>query len=261
MKVGTIGYNYSHDSNFEINRPYGNGCFLFLIIKTPAIFTVNNKIYNVKEQSFIIFTPEMPCNYHASEKIYTDDWIYFSADENDKKHFEEMGITLNEPIYLGNIEELSQIVHIMAYELYTKDNYCEEIVSDYFEILVMKLSRLIRTKSAVSSHSFMKKNHRMTELRTRIITEPERIGSIDELADEMGMSRSGFGHLYKKMFGVSVMEDIINGKMERAKSLLSSTNLTVCEVADRCGYINEYSFMKQFKKKCGKTPTEYRQMI
>ena len=63
------------------------------------------------------------------------------------------------------------------------------------------------------------------------------------------------------MFGVSVMTDVINGRYDRAKRLLSSTNLTVKQIAERCGYVSEYNFMRQFKSKCGKTPTEYRKCI
>lgn len=101
----------------------------------------------------------------------------------------------------------------------------------------------------------------MTQLRTVIHTEPERVMSIDEMAGSVNMSRSGFQHLYKKMFGVSVISDVINGRLERAKRLLSSTDLTVSEIASKCGYATEYNFMRQFKSRTGKTPTEYRRQI
>lgn len=94
-----------------------------------------------------------------------------------------------------------------------------------------------------------------------IHTEPERVMSIDEMAAAVNMSRSGFQHLYKKMFGISVINDVINGRLERAKRLLSSTDLTVAEIASKCGYATEYNFMRQFKSRTGKTPTEYRKQI
>ena len=75
------------------------------------------------------------------------------------------------------------------------------------------------------------------------------------------MSRSGFQHLYKKMFGVSVTGDVISGRLERAKRLLSSTDLTVSEIASRCGYSNEFNFMRQFKDRVGRTPTQYRRQL
>lgn len=57
------------------------------------------------------------------------------------------------------------------------------------------------------------------------------------------------------------MSDIINARMERAKQLLITTNLSIKEIAERCGYSNEYGFMKRFKMQFGKTPTQYRNIV
>ena len=54
------------------------------------------------------------------------------------------------------------------------------------------------------------------------------------------------------------MEAVIRGRIEYAERLLGSTTLTVREIAERCGYSSEYVFMRQFKKYCGQTPSEYR---
>lgn len=94
-----------------------------------------------------------------------------------------------------------------------------------------------------------------------IFTMPESVPDVGKMAANMGMSRSGFQHLYKKMFGASVMTEVITARVERAKRLLSSTNLTVKEIAERCGYSNEYNFMRQFKSRTGRTPTEYRKSL
>ena len=54
--------------------------------------------------------------------------------------------------------------------------------------------------SAASHGLFAERNYKMTQLRTAVFTMPETIGSVDEMAEYVGMSRSGFQHLYKKMF-------------------------------------------------------------
>ena len=57
MKLGTIGYNYSHDADFVMDRPNGPGCWLMLIIKTPALFELNGISYSVRANSFVIISP------------------------------------------------------------------------------------------------------------------------------------------------------------------------------------------------------------
>ncbi|MBP1561464.1 MAG: helix-turn-helix domain-containing protein [Oscillospiraceae bacterium] len=261
MKLGTIGYNYSHDAEFVMDRPNGPGSWLMLVIKTPALFELGGKSISVKENSFVIISPDTPCRYMASGDTYTDDWIYFSADENDVKHFGELGIPINEPVYLGDAEAVSHIVHILAYEHYSAEPCHLELAEHYTEILLLSVSRMIRSGAHISSKMFIEKNHRMTQMRTIIHTDPERSMSIDDMAEYVNMSRSSFQHLYKKMFGVSVINDVISGRVERAKRLLSSTDLTVSEIASKCGYSTEYNFMRQFKSRTGKTPTEYRKQI
>ncbi len=78
------------------------------------------------------------------------------------------------------------------------------------------------------------------------------------MAAEVSMSRSYFQHMYREMFGVSCISDVICGKIDRAKELLSETSCTVSQVAAMCGYDNEEHFMRQFKKMVGATPTAYR---
>ena len=187
--------------------------------------------------------------------------MFFEPDEIDIKKFESYGIPFNEIVYLGNIDELSQLIHVMAYEHYSSEFCHEEIERGYVDILFMKLGRLVQSKIYTAPRSIAESNGKFTQLRTRIFTMPNTIGNVEDMAEEMGMSRSGFQHLYKKMFGVSVMSDVINGRLERAKRLLCATNLTVKEIAESCGYKCEYNFMRQFKCKYGKTPSEYRKII
>lgn len=261
MKIGSIGYNYSHGSDFVMDRPNGPGCWLFLLVKTPAYFRIGEKEYNASTNSYVIFSPQMPCLYHSTGDTYTDDWIYFSMEDDSPRRFEDMGIKIDEPVYLGSVEELSQMLHIITYEFYSGEIHREDIVAHYTEIFLLKLSRQIKSKNYSLSSTLMEKNHKFTQLRTRIYTMPDMVGCVDDMAAELGMSRSNFQHTYKKMFGVSVITDVISGRLDRAKRLLCATNLTVKEIAERCGYENEYNFMRQFKSRFGKTPSGYRKNL
>jgi len=102
------------------------------------------------------------------------------------------------------------------------------------------------------------KNDKISYLRTRLFEQPDLFSNVDEMADFVGLSRSGFQHLYTKNFGVSVIKDVISGRIEKAKSYLVKTSLTISEIASKCGYKSDFHFMRQFKEQTGFTPTEYR---
>lgn len=262
MNIGSIGFNHVHDKYFMMDRPDGPGCWLFLLIKTTAFVEIDGEEFKAKANSCVLFSPQTAIKYRALDDSYIDDWFYFwKGDMKEEEYFANLNIPINKVLHLGNIDELSHIMHIMTYEHYSVDEHHLEIEKHYTEILFRKISRILNSTSAVSTKSFIEKNSALTNIRTVIHTMPDTIGNIDDMAKQAGMSRSGFQHLYKKMFGVSVMNDVIRGRLSRAKRLLSSTSMTIEEISSRCGYSNVYGFMRQFKKYVGKTPTEFRKNL
>lgn len=258
MNVGSVGYDHDHDNSFVFEKPDGPGAMLLLLVKTTALFTISGREYRVRPGSFVLIRYDTPCRYRSDGCGYTDDWVFIECRPEELARFDELGIPTDTPMFLGNIDELSQLIHILTYEHYSDEAHHREAEENYLSLLLIKLSRCVSSCAQAASGSFLKRNSVLTHIRTRIYTEPDAIGSIDALAREASLSRSGFQHAYKKMFGVSIKADMINGRMALAKQLLTSTNMTVEEISQRCGYASQFAFMRQFKASSGHTPTDYR---
>ncbi|MEM9744196.1 MAG: AraC family transcriptional regulator [Pseudomonadota bacterium] len=84
--------------------------------------------------------------------------------------------------------------------------------------------------------------------------EPEAKWSVDKLAEFAAMSRSAFADRFKALLGESPMEYLARWRMQIAYNLLNEENLTVLEVAARCGYDSESAFAKAFKRVIGVGP-------
>ena len=261
MNVGAIGYNYTHDADFVMSRPDGNGCWLMLFVKENSLFEIGGSHYKVKKNSVVIFSPETPCSYGGDGGKYTDDWLFFTLCDGERELISALGIPINEPFYLGRLDELSQLMRTMSFEHCSPDPHRAEIERCYAEILLYKLSDLIRSEYQPRSQELADKNYRFVHIRDSIYANPETIPDVNTLAAYTNMSRSGFQHLYRKIFGINVKHDIMCSRMNHAKRLLSSTTLNVREIAERCGYSSEYSFMRLFREKTGKTPTQYRKNL
>ena len=98
----------------------------------------------------------------------------------------------------------------------------------------------------------------LARMRREIMSEPQKEWNIEQLAHSAGISRSHLQRLYKQFFNVSCMEDIIASRMNRAKQLLTYTDLRIQEIAMQCGYNNESHFRRQFKERIGMTAVQYR---
>ena len=76
-----------------------------------------------------------------------------------------------------------------------------------------------------------------------------------------GMSESAFSHAFKKRMGGNTFSKYVTDlKIQRAKSLLICTELSVEEIADKLNYASASSFARMFKAETSLTPTQYRKL-
>lgn len=78
------------------------------------------------------------------------------------------------------------------------------------------------------------------------------------LADRAKMSYTTLHALFKKKTGVSPMEYVIQMRIHRAGQLLRTTPLSIKEIAVRVGIDNPRYFSRLFGKRCGLSPSQYR---
>lgn len=77
-----------------------------------------------------------------------------------------------------------------------------------------------------------------------------------ELAAVVGYSEVYFRKLFKRRFGTSPIQYVINRKIGYAKQLLNGQH-RIAEVAEKCGFNSVYHFSREFKRQTGKSPTEF----
>lgn len=82
--------------------------------------------------------------------------------------------------------------------------------------------------------------------------------SLKTLADMVYLSESQVVRIFKRDVGKTPHEYSLELKLERAKMLLRNTQLRVREISESFGFCDEHYFSYIFKKKCGKTPLEFR---
>lgn len=92
----------------------------------------------------------------------------------------------------------------------------------------------------------------------RMQRETAGIRTIDELAREIGISRSHFDREFSRQVGVAPKRFLLSCRMAAARRLLESSDLRVGEVAEELGYSDIYFFSRQFKRFFGRSPMRYR---
>lgn len=82
--------------------------------------------------------------------------------------------------------------------------------------------------------------------------------SVEELAGKVYLSQNQLARVFKKKYGKTVVEFIMEYRLNLAEELLKDTRFTVTEVAAKVGYPNYAYFTKLFKKYTDYTPSAYR---
>ncbi len=100
---------------------------------------------------------------------------------------------------------------------------------------------------------------RMIEQAKKYIGEhyPDPNLSLSAVSEHVGLSAVYFSCVFKKEIGSNFTDYINRIRIERAKTLLATTNMRVYEVSDAVGYLSTKYFFQVFKRLTGKRPREF----
>jgi AraC-like DNA-binding protein len=90
---------------------------------------------------------------------------------------------------------------------------------------------------------------------------PAEAWSLEDLAKEVGLSRSVLAERFHAYVGTPPMQYLARWRMQLAASALSGTNQTLAEVAERVGYGSETALSRAFKRLVGVTPSAWREGV
>ncbi|NOY74243.1 MAG: helix-turn-helix transcriptional regulator [Kiritimatiellaeota bacterium] len=96
-------------------------------------------------------------------------------------------------------------------------------------------------------------------LARKIQSSPESSYHLPEIASDASYSTDHFSKLFKARVGMPFRDFVIQSRIEAAKLHLRSSSAKISKIAEALGYSDLFLFSKQFKKKCGMTPTKYRE--
>ena len=89
-------------------------------------------------------------------------------------------------------------------------------------------------------------------------TERVRVGDVAAAAS---MSVVQLERATRRIIGISVRQLLVRFRVEHAIGLLASTDLTLSDVADRCGYYDQSALTRQFRRVVGVSPGAYRTQL
>lgn len=180
--------------------------------------------------------------------------------------YDFFGYAVNEALFLSEKEEktvLGIIDNIRQEYQSTIDNFSQDIIIAHFETLLRYADRFYHRQFLTRKKANHQVLNRLEELLTNYFNNDELISkglpTAQFISDQLNISVSYLSRLLKTLTGQSTQQHIHDKLIEKAKEKLSTTELSVSEIAYELGFEHSQSFSKLFKSKTNQSPLEFRQ--
>ncbi|WNS78764.1 AraC family transcriptional regulator [Domibacillus sp. DTU_2020_1001157_1_SI_ALB_TIR_016] len=157
-------------------------------------------------------------------------------------------------ILLKDSCELSSLLQRIVLEMDQKKNGQDMMFHLMFAQMIVLIARLAdeQRNDSVSSNSYIK------EALNYLHQHYDCDIQVKDIASVVNLHPGYFHRIFKQHIGCTVMEYLLSVRMDKAKMLLSDTNISISDVPDYVGINSIQYFSALFKKHSQETPLSYR---
>lgn len=244
----SVGTKYKYGQG---NYDFDEGVMFF--IAPNQVFGIEPiaEIASPKSGWILMIHPDFLWNTTLAQTIKKYDFFDYAVNEalflTEKEETILKGIVANiELEYNGNLDQFSQ--NIIISQIETLLNYSNRFYQRQF----------LTTK--VNNHKILDQVEKMIE---DYFNDDNNIGlpTVQYIADALHISSTYLSSLLKSLTGQTTQQHIHEKLIEKAKEKLSTTALSVSEIAYELGFEHSQSFSKLFKAKTSLTPMMFREQF
>jgi len=171
---------------------------------------------------------------------------------------------VNEALHLSAEEEadLITILNKIDKECQHIDRHTQEIILSQIDLLLNYSNRFYERQFITrknNNHELLIKFEQFVNEYFTAETSSKGLITVQRIAEQMNLSPNYLSDLLRVHTGQNTQQHIHEKLIEKAKEKLSTTNLSVSEIAYALGFEHSQSFSTLFKKKTTMSPLEFRQ--
>ena len=228
---------------------------LFYIVGGRGQFLIEDQIHPVNTGQLVIINPSV-LHTEVSLNAQPLEYIVLGVDGI------ELAVTTNEnqPFAVLNpaeSAEISSCLRNILREMELKSTGYEDVCQAFMEILIIRLMRNIELSTSAESN-VLTANRQCAAIRRYIDLHFKEPLSLDQLAEESHMNKYYLSHAFKRQYGISPINYMINRRLEESKYLLAETDFSMSQIAQLLGFSSLSYFSQLFRKTQSVSPREYR---
>lgn len=251
LKFYKISYKPAHSTRLRYGQSeydFGEGGLLFAA-PNQIIGSLDGEELNHNSPYTLLIHPDFFLGYALSKKIKA--YGYFSYSANEALHLSD-----------GEKKIILSIFDIIAQELNSRiDEFSQDVVIAQIELLLSYANRFYKRQfitRKVSSDDLYEKMEQVLDEYFSKDSLLKGVPTVLYLADKLNLTPSYLSDLLRSLTGENAQQHIHNKLIEMAKEKLSTTNLSISEIAYELGFGHPQSFSALFKNKTSLTPLAFR---
>ncbi len=227
---------------------------LIYVWKGNVLLTLGSHEHSLFAGDLFICRPWELKSFSLSDTSAEYYWIGFSG-RNAPKLLSFLKFTSKDKYFVGHEPALSTVLDATLKELHSSEPFSNIVASSFLQATLGIMSRLaIHLVPSAPA----KDHDKIAPALASINSDCTSNLTVDDYAKLCNLSTSYFTHLFTKSTGFSPMEYKQLQRINIAKNLLSTTNLSIKEISTIIGYKDPLYFGRCFKQTTGYTPSGYR---
>ena len=205
-------------------------------------------------------------DYGGYTLLIHPDFIRNTTVGNNMKNYGFFDYSSNEALHPSDKEKkiiLSVFKNIEVELDSSIDAFSQDVLISHIEVLLNYSKRFYTrqfiTRKTASSDLLTKMESLLAEYFDNEDAMLKGLPSVQYFSDKLNVSARYLSDMLKSLTGQNTQQHIHSKLIDKAKTLLSTTNLTIGEIAYKLGFEHPQSFNRLFKKKTNISPIEFRQ--
>lgn len=193
------------------------------------------------------------------------DFLWGTSLANKIKKYEYFDYSINEALFLSDKEEtiINEILKNIQNEYHSNiDSFSQDIIISYLETLLNYAERFYQrqfiTRKIVNHQILDRLENLLSDYFNSDYLVTKGLPTVQYISDNLNISPTYLRSVLKSLTGQTTQQHIHNKLIEKAKEKLSTTDLSVSEIAYELGFEHLQSFSKLFKTKTKQSPMEFR---
>lgn len=247
-------YKISYKTGLRGKIRYGQNYYDF--DEGGMIFTSPNQLLAAEDDTeykgyTLLVHPDFIRNYPLGKNIKNFGFFSYTANEALHLSEKEKSIILN---IFKNIED----------ELHSSiDDFSQDVIIAQIELILNYSNRFYKrqfiTRKSVNNDLLVKLETLLNDYFNKETALMKGLPTVQYVADELHVSPHYLSDMLRTLTGQNAQQHIHNKLIEKAKEILSVSNLSVAEIAYQLGFEHPQSFNKLFKRKTNLSPLQFRQ--